>query len=157
MVTSAGNLINDRLPQDIPGIVWLSQPDPRLHNFTMIAQLSKKKLFAGYDWTQLGDVNSGADQCECENGGVCYTLLQTSGQGGGQCVCPPRFTGPRCSLVASRCDESPCHNGGLCSDTGDTGLVCECGNTGYSGTYCHVENNSCSGQTCNNGATCLGQ
>ena len=43
MVTSAGNLINDRLPQDIPGIVWLSQPDPRLHNFTMIAQLSKKK------------------------------------------------------------------------------------------------------------------
>ena len=123
----------------------------------------------GYDWASLGDLNSPADLCsgpnQCDNGGLCYpvvtavTVVTVT-----TCVCPPRYTGPRCGSLVTRCDEAPCRHGGNCTedtaalgaeDTG--GFRCDCAGTGHSGTHCHIEDNSCAGQTCNNGATCLGE
>ena len=128
--------------------------------------IQKKNWFeilfvSGYDWASLGDLNSPEDLCtgqsQCDNGGICYPLTSASvGNPATQCVCPPRYTGARCSEVATRCAENPCQHGGTCTDLED-GFVCTCEGTGYSGTWCHLEDNSCAGQTCNNGATCLGE
>ena len=109
----------------------------------------------------MGDVNSSQDLCgetQCDHGGVCYPRRQGSGPptASTTCVCPPPYTGPRCSGTKTRCDEIPCRNGGNCTDQED-GFICDCDNTGYSGTYCHIEDNSCAGLTCENGATCLGE
>ena len=124
--------------------------------------LSHQTTIAGYDWVAAASASSSPAGCEAEceeNGGVCFprVSLTTTTTSSPACVCPPGYTGPTCSLLATRCQEAPCLHGGVCSDSPDGGYLCDCENTGYSGAQCHLEDNSCAGQTCSNGATCLGE
>ena len=117
--------------------------------------LAISSFFSGYDWASIGDPDSGDDTCDCDNGGVCWPLVET----GSRCQCEPGYTGPQCGELVTRCEEEPCRHGGNCTELGPgEGFRCECSDTGHSGEFCHIEDNSCAGQTCNSdGATCLGE
>jgi len=59
---------------------------------------------------------------------------------------------------ASACERKPCHNGGLCTETGpgSTDYSCSC-EEGFSGRNCEVEADLCQViRPCQNGGTCVG-
>ncbi|XP_069126820.1 uncharacterized protein [Argopecten irradians] len=61
----------------------------------------------------------------CKNDGTCFN---------GTCCCLPKYTGKYCERVKIFCDQDPCKNNGMCTDT-DEGYSCQCTN-GFSGRNC---------------------
>ena len=59
---------------------------------------------------------------------------------------------------ASACERKPCHNGGLCTETGSslTDYTCQC-EEGFSGRNCEIEADLCQViRPCQNGGSCIG-
>lgn len=81
------------------------------------------------------------DACEayspCQNGGTCargrdLTQYPTALYA---CFCQGYYEGINCTDV-SPCASSPCLNGGACSLTGGSEILCLCGSSPYSGQFC---------------------
>ena len=71
------------------------------------------------------------------------------------CTCPPGFYGRICELSAMVCADSPCFNGGRCSDNPEGGYTCRCPG-GFSGFNCEKKTDSCSSSPCSNGKRATG-
>ena len=72
------------------------------------------------------------------------------------CSCPPDFTGGDCGQRIDACQDSPCQNGGRCTD-GFNSFVCDCEGTGYTGPLCTFNIDECALEThkCLNGGQCV--
>ena len=56
-------------------------------------------------------------------------------------------------LELNNCDNSPCLNGGQCTDLGST-FTCECPD-GFIGSTCAKKKDYCTPSSCLNGGTCI--
>ncbi|WAR18618.1 FBP1-like protein [Mya arenaria] len=107
----------------------------------------------------------------CENGATCvdgvnmylcscplgYTGVHCldDGDHAYTCVCVPGYTGPECQEDIDDCSNSPCKNGGSCTDAlNDFSCSCVAGFTDK--TCSTIDSDDCQANTCENGGTCLG-
>jgi len=59
---------------------------------------------------------------------------------------------PQCGCDINECDEQPCQNHGLCTNTHGS-YICEC-SSAYQGTNCELDVNECDQQPCQNNGSC---
>ncbi|XP_074655599.1 uncharacterized protein LOC141909117 isoform X2 [Tubulanus polymorphus] len=69
------------------------------------------------------------------------------------CNCPPGYTGQNCEMNVTKCMSSPCRNGGVCTDSGNS-YNCTCPN-GFTGRNCENDVNDCLGVTCAANRECI--
>ena len=88
----------------------------------------------------------------CENGGSCIQKFNSY-----ECQCTPGFGGKRCRIPTSDCSQgNPCHHGGTCRSSPETGRVeCLCP-SGYRGQFCENDVDECAedNSICGNGGAC---
>ncbi|XP_062851096.1 delta-like protein D [Trichomycterus rosablanca] len=95
------------------------------------------------------DLNYCTHHKPCQNGATCTN----TGQGSYTCTCRPGFTGASCETEVNECSESPCRNGGSCSDLENT-YTCACP-PGFYGRNCELSAMTCADGPCFNGGRCL--
>ncbi|TSK42117.1 Delta-like protein D [Bagarius yarrelli] len=83
-----------------------------------------------------------------KNGATCTN----TGQGSYTCSCKPGFTGASCEIEVNECSESPCRNGGSCTDLENT-YSCTCP-PGFYGRNCELSAMTCADGPCFNGGRC---
>ena len=66
-----------------------------------------------------------------------------------KCKCPAGYQGRHCEFSATSCQDSPCQNGGTCSQVFQT-YQCNC-KPGFTGVNCEQEINECTSNPCLNG------
>uniref|UniRef100_A0AAY4E6R3 Delta-like protein n=1 Tax=Denticeps clupeoides TaxID=299321 RepID=A0AAY4E6R3_9TELE len=94
------------------------------------------------------DLNYCTHHKPCMNGATCTN----TGQGSYTCSCKPGFTGASCEIEVNECVDSPCRNGGSCTDMENT-YSCACP-PGYYGKNCELSAMSCADGPCFNGGRC---
>ncbi len=70
----------------------------------------------------------------CRHGSTCTRL--STGEGF-NCVCSPGFNGPLCEVNVNECADTPCTDGGTCTD-GINGYSCTC-QSGLAGYNCEIQ------------------
>lgn len=83
------------------------------------------------------------------------------------CECQPYYIGVNCEQFVGTtktttntvinyvsCDQSPCSNGGTCTQLGIGSFICVC-QVGFTGSLCQIDINECLSNPCLNGATCI--
>ncbi|MCA9583642.1 MAG: hypothetical protein KC416_17715, partial [Myxococcales bacterium] len=63
------------------------------------------------------------------------------------------YTGFDCGMDINECADSPCHNGGTCTNTWG-GYQCSCEGPGYAGPDCGMDIDECASNPCAEGTTC---
>ncbi|XP_033116445.1 protein crumbs-like isoform X2 [Anneissia japonica] len=104
----------------------------------------------GYRGIYCGEVT--CENVVCQNDGNCNLDFTTATW---SCNCSQFYSGELCDWEGP-CVNSPCQNGGSCSQpTGDKPVdyTCDCV-TGYEGNNCEKEIDWCEANPCQNGATC---
>jgi hypothetical protein len=95
--------------------------------------------------------SAGIDDCvsaPCENG-TCLDRVDAY-----ECDCGTTgYTGEHCETLIHNCAETPCDNGGVCTD-GDLSRTCDCTGTGAMGASCEIDVDECADDPCVHG-TCL--
>ncbi|XP_064177566.1 delta-like protein D isoform X2 [Anguilla rostrata] len=94
------------------------------------------------------DLNYCTHHKPCMNGATCTN----TGQGSYTCSCKPGFTGASCEIEVNECSDSPCRNGGSCTDLENT-YICACP-PGFYGKNCELSAMSCADGPCFNGGRC---
>ncbi|XP_068155556.1 protein crumbs isoform X3 [Drosophila tropicalis] len=87
----------------------------------------------------------------CRNESTCENGHNETTGNNFTCTCATGFVGPLCDL--SFCEETPCHNGGLCLNANNTPM-CKC-SLGYTGVLCEQEIDECASSPCQNGGKCI--
>ncbi|MGH0126678.1 UNVERIFIED_CONTAM: hypothetical protein FKN15_021200, partial [Acipenser sinensis] len=97
-------------------------------------------------------VNANLNYCThhkpCMNGATCTN----TGQGSYTCSCRPGYTGASCEIEVNECDDSPCRNGGSCTDL-ENSFTCTCP-PGFYGKNCELSAMTCADGPCFNGGRC---
>lgn len=75
----------------------------------------------------------------CQNGGECKSQFSSFSA---LCLCQPGYTGEECQTDVDDCAETPCHNGGACTDL-INGFQCDCAGTGFLGQTCQENIDEC--------------
>lgn len=86
----------------------------------------------------------------CQNNGSCLFKEITNTI---FCKCPPSYKGPFCNLRSEFCLNSPCQNGGTCTQVDEYDGVCTCPPR-YTGKTCEVSM-TCDTNPCKNNQPCL--
>ncbi|XP_035255651.1 delta-like protein D isoform X1 [Anguilla anguilla] len=94
------------------------------------------------------DLNYCTHHKPCMNGATCTN----TGQGSYTCSCRPGFTGASCEIEVNECSDSPCRNGGSCTDLENT-YTCTCP-PGFYGNNCELSAMTCADGPCFNGGRC---
>ncbi|XP_017318657.1 delta-like protein D [Ictalurus punctatus] len=94
------------------------------------------------------DLNYCTHHKPCQNGATCTN----TGQGSYTCACKPGFTGASCEIEVNECSDSPCRNGGSCTDLENT-YSCTCP-SGFYGRNCELSAMTCADGPCFNGGRC---
>ncbi|XP_041922227.1 delta-like protein D isoform X2 [Alosa sapidissima] len=95
------------------------------------------------------DLNYCTHHKPCMNGATCTN----TGQGSYTCTCKPGFTGDNCEIEVNECSDSPCRNGGSCTDMENT-YTCACP-PGYYGKNCELSAMDCADGPCFNEGRCV--
>ncbi|MGB0592077.1 MAG: PKD domain-containing protein, partial [Myxococcota bacterium] len=128
-------------------------------------------------WDQSGDQDHDQDGCQdatedgdddgdgvedeadaCPQGATNWVSDPESDHDGDGCKddvegeCPAGFTGSGCTVNIDDCADSPCLNGGTCTD-GVASFTCACA-AGFEGETCDVNIDECADSPCLNGGTC---
>ncbi|XP_013377338.1 PREDICTED: protein crumbs homolog 1 isoform X3 [Chinchilla lanigera] len=80
------------------------------------------------------------------------TCVNTAGESGFQCHCPPGYSGRTCETAIGSCGVDSCQHGGACHRD-PVHPVCICP-AGYGGRFCEIDHNECASSPCHNGAVC---
>ncbi|XP_066553004.1 delta-like protein D [Amia ocellicauda] len=94
------------------------------------------------------DLNYCTHHKPCVNGATCTN----TGQGSYTCSCKPGFSGASCEIEVNECEDSPCRNGGSCTDMENT-YSCTCP-PGFYGNNCELSAMTCADGPCFNGGRC---
>ena len=106
-------------------------------------------------WLVVGHQRGGVSLFPCSV--VCNFTCDNNGTVNDNCTacnCPPQFTGVRCELDFDECVNSPCQNGGICTNTLGS-FTCSCPSN-FTGRLCETDVNECIiGSPCFNGGSCI--
>ena len=76
-----------------------------------------------------------ANACSPVGSSACFCLNDTQ-----SCRCRRGYGGDLCETKLSACDDSPCFNGGTCTDLSDGGYTCNCTDD-FTGRDCEIDKN----------------